>query len=411
MEQRPCGLIGGSLGHSFSPQLHGMLGDYSYRLWPLTAEELPAFLEGRQFAGLNVTIPYKQTVIPYCGELSHRARRIGSVNTLIPMPDGSLYGENTDYDGFAALADRAGIDFKGRKVVILGSGGTSRTVRTVAEDRGASQVMVVSRKGPVTYEDLKGHQDAEILVNTTPVGMYPHNGELLVDPGDFPRCAGVLDVVYNPLKTAFILRAEELGFPCAGGLLMLAAQAWRAAELFTGKAIPWEKCEAAFRQLERQRRNIVLVGMPGCGKTAVGQFLARQLGRPLVDTDQMVEQKAGRSIPEIFGEEGEEGFRRRETEAIGEAGSHTGAVIAIGGGGLLREENGRALAQNGLLVFLRRPVELLAREGRPLSTGLERLREMYQERLPIYERWAQLSVDNTGEVADTAAAIIKEWEK
>ena len=189
---------------------------------------------------------------------------------------------------------------------------------------------------------------------------------------------------------------------------MLAAQAWRAAELFTGKAIPWEKCEAAFRQLERQRRNIVLVGMPGCGKTAVGQFLARQLGRPLVDTDQMVEQKAGRSIPEIFGEEGEEGFRRRETEAIGEAGSHTGAVIAIGGGGLLREENGRALAQNGLLVFLRRPVELLAREGRPLSTGLERLREMYQERLPVYERWAQLSVDNTGEVADTAAAIIKE---
>lgn len=249
-------------------------------------------------------------------------------------------------------------------------------------------------------------------MNTTPVGMYPHNGELLVDPGDFPRCAGVLDVVYNPLKTAFILRAEELGLPCAGGLLMLAAQAWRAAELFTGKAIPWEKCEAAFRQLERQRRNIVLVGMPGCGKTAVGQFLGPGSWAVLwwIPTRWWNRRRGAPSL-RFSARKGRKASRRRETEAIGEAGSHTGAVIAIGGGGLLREENGRALAQNGLLVFLRRPVELLAREGRPLSTGLERLREMYQERLPIYERWAQLSVDNTGEVADTAAAIIKEWEK
>lgn len=401
------GLIGNPLGHSFSPQLHRALGGYDYALWPLTEPQLEPFLIKREFSAVNVTIPYKKAVIPYCAALTEEAQQIGSVNCLRKEPDGTLLGHNTDLYGLLYLTRRAGVQLKGKKVAILGSGGTSLTAQAAARKEGAREVLVVSRRGELTYERLlKEHRDTEVLINTTPVGMFPHEGAYAVDPSLFPHLEGALDAVYNPLRTAFTQKVEDMGLPCSGGLPMLAAQAWAAARFFTGEDIPEEKLEKALKELELSLTNLILCGMPGSGKSSLGALCAQQLGRTFVDLDTEIEKAAGCSIPEIFQKEGEEGFRRRETEALRHFSREKGLVLATGGGTVLREENQGLLRQNGLRVWVRRPLENLPTEGRPLSQGgLAKLQAMYQAREPLYRKVSQAILENTGTLQEGAEKL------
>lgn len=401
------GLIGERLGHSHSPKIHGLLADYDYQLRELSPEELPAFLEARDFRGLNVTIPYKKTVLPWCDALGEGARRIGCVNTLVRRPDGTLFGDNTDYYGFCTTLCRGGVDPKGRCCLVLGSGGTSLTATKALEDLGAASVERVSRSGPLNYENVYDHTEAEIIVNTTPVGMFPNNGSAAVDLSRFPHLKGVADVVYNPLKTAFLLQAEALGIPHAGGLPMLVAQAKRAAELFTVAEISNEKMEAVLRQVKADVTNLVLIGMPGSGKSTLGRLAAELLDRPFLDADTLIAETAGMSIPEIFEKEGEAGFRKRETEALAELGKRSGVVIATGGGAVLRPENLPLLRQNGWICRLRRPVEELPLEGRPLSASPQRLKEMEAEREPYYAAAADWELSNVGKPEELAKELAK----
>lgn len=398
------GLIGEKLGHSFSPAIHRRLGDYEYRLYELRPEELGTFLQQGEFDGLNVTIPYKKAVIPYCRSLTPQARDIGSVNTLIRQPDGSLLGHNTDYDGFSYLLRSAGAQVRGRKALVLGTGGASLTVRAVLRDLGAGEIVSVSRTGPDNYQNLDRHADARLIVNATPVGMYPNTGVSPVDLSLFPRLEGVFDLIYNPARTQLLLDAERRGLLWANGLGMLTAQAKAAAEYFLGKHIPDGRVEEITREIQRQTCSVMLIGMPGCGKTTVGRELARQLGRELVDTDALVEKQAGCTIPELFAREGEEAFRRLEHQVLTQVGKQSGLVVATGGGVVTRPENRDPMRQNSTVVFLRRGLERLPVEGRPVSQarGLE---ELYRVRLPLYEGAADLTVDNNGPVEDTVSEI------
>ena len=405
------GLIGGKLGHSHSPRIHQLLKGYDYCLRELTEEELPAFLAARDFKGLNVTIPYKQAVLPYCAALGHAAQRIGCVNTIVKRADGTLFGDNTDYEGFLYTLRRRGIELKDRHVLVLGTGGTSLTVTAAAEDQGAASVTRVSRRGEVNYENIYDLQETEIIVNTTPAGMYPNNGKALVELSRFSRLRGVADVVYNPLITALRFQAEALGIPNAGGLPMLAAQARGAAERFTGEKISNEKLEEVCRTVAADVTNVVLIGMPGSGKTSVGKLTAKLLDRPFLDSDVVIEERAGCTIPELFEREGEEAFRKLETEVLSDLGKRSGVVIATGGGAVLRQENLPLLRQNGRIVRLRRPVELLPREGRPLSSSPERLRAMEAEREPYYSAAAEWTVDNTASPEEAAAALVAEFRR
>ena len=312
-------LIGRTLGHSYSVPIHAGFGNSDYILKNLEPEALEGFIKGKDFCGLNVTIPYKQAVMPFLDEIDDSALAIGSVNTVVNK-NGRLYGYNTDIDGMRLLAKKAGIALSGKKVLVLGSGGTSLTARALAKSEGAKEILVVSRSGEVNYDNVYDESDAEIIINTTPVGMFPNNGKAAVDLSRFPKLTGVLDAVYNPLKTELILEAESLGIPAAGGLFMLVAQAKRAEELFFDKVIADEENERVYRTLMQSFRNIVLIGMPGCGKTTVGKALAKKLGREFVDIDALIEKNAKKSIPEIFANDGEEVFRRFETEAAIEAG-------------------------------------------------------------------------------------------
>ena len=314
-----CGLLGETLGHSYSPMIHHELGEYDYRLFEVSKEDLDAFLCSDRWDGLNVTIPYKKAVVPYCAELSEAAERLQSVNTLVRRPDGTLYGDNTDLFGFLYMVRSSGIDPAGKKALVLGSGGASVTVKAALEQLGAD-VTVISRSGPDDYDHLDRHADAQIIANTTPVGMYPHNGAAAVDLRRFPRCEGVLDIVYNPARTALLLQAEELGIPHAGGLSMLVAQAKRSSEQFTGTVIGDEALERVERIVNQRLRNIILIGMPGSGKSAVAAALGKALGREVVEADELISQRAGMSIPEIFARSGEETFRKLETEVLAEQG-------------------------------------------------------------------------------------------
>ena len=400
------GLIGERLSHSHSPRIHGLLADYDYQLREISPEDLPSFLEARDFRGLNVTIPYKKTVLPWCDALGEGARRIGCVNTLVRRADGSLFGDNTDYYGFCTTLRRGGVDPKGRRCLVLGSGGTSLTASKALEDLGAASVDRVSRSGSLSYDNVYDRADAEIIVNTTPVGMFPNNGNAALDLSRFPNLKGVADVVYNPLKTAFLLQAEALGAPHAGGLPMLVAQAKRAAELFTGETISEEKMEAVLRKVQADVTNLILIGMPGSGKSTLGRLAAKQLGRPFLDADCLIAEKAGMSIPEIFEKEGEAGFRLRETEVLAELGKRSGVVIATGGGAVLRKENLPLLRQNGWICRLRRPVEELPLSGRPLSSSPQRLREMEVEREPYYAAAADWTLFNSGKPEELSERMI-----
>ena len=404
MERARYGLVGQTLGHSFSPQLHRELSGMDYALFELRPEQLEGFLRAGAFDGVNVTIPYKKAAMAYCDRLTGQARRIGSVNTILRRPDGTLVGHNTDYDGVLYLLRSAGAQVEGKKALVLGSGGASLAVRAALSDLGAGAVVTISRSGADHYGNLERHRDAAVIVNATPVGMYPDNEGCPLSLDGFPVLEGVFDLIYNPGRTQLLLQAGRRGLIRAGGLGMLAAQAW-AAERFWGIEVPERQLELAARRLEGRSRNILLIGMPGCGKSAVGQQLARRLGRPLADLDHLAEQQAGRTIPQIFQQQGEEAFRRLEHQVLLQQARRSGIVIAAGGGVVTRPENLDPMRWNSTVVFLRRDLARLPRDGRPLSQreGVERL---YRQRLPLYQAAADLTVDNTG-VEATAEEIIR----
>ena len=405
------GLIGEKLGHSFSREIHQRLGGYDYRLQELTPAQLPAFLEKRDFRGVNVTIPYKQTVIPLLDEVDPKAAAIGAVNTIVNRR-GRLYGYNTDYDGMAALARHAGLMLKNKNVLILGTGGTSRTAMTVAADLGAAEIRRVSRTGrgdAITYEQA-ADLPVQVLINTTPCGMYPGCDGQPMDLSRFGWLEGVLDAVYNPLRTRLVLQARDNGARGQGGLYMLVAQAAAACRLFLDRPLPDGALDSVYRAIHGQKQNIVLTGMPGSGKSTVGRVLARQLGRELVDTDTEIIRLAKKPIPEIFAQRGERGFRDLESQVIQEVSRRTGLVIATGGGAILREENVRRLRQNGRIYFLDRPAEdILPTDDRPLARDMEAVRQRYAERYPRYTSTADAAVPVRGSAEDVAAAIREEF--
>lgn len=405
------GLIGEKLGHSFSREIHQRLGGYDYRLQELTPAQLPAFLEKRDFRGVNVTIPYKQTVIPLLDEVDPKAAAIGAVNTIVNRR-GRLYGYNTDYDGMAALARHAGLTLKNKNVLILGTGGTSRTAMTVAADLGAAEIRRVSRTGrgdAITYEQA-ADLPVQVLINTTPCGMYPGCDGQPMDLSRFGWLEGVLDAVYNPLRTRLVLQARDNGARGQGGLYMLVAQAAAACRLFLDRPLPDGALDSVYRAIHGQKQNIVLTGMPGSGKSTVGRVLARQLDRELVDTDTEIIRLAKKPIPEIFAQRGERGFRDLESQVIQEVSRRTGLVIATGGGAILREENVRRLRQNGRIYFLDRPAEdILPTDDRPLARDMEAVRQRYAERYPRYTSTADAAVPVRGSAEDVAAAIREEF--
>lgn len=400
------GLIGEKLGHSYSQMIHARLADYRYELKEVAPERLDAFIEARNFRGLNVTIPYKQAVMKHCAELSPEAMEVGSVNTLIVRPDGSLFGHNTDIDGFIYMLRRGEIDPAGAKAVILGSGGTSLTARAALTRLGTREIVTVSRKGPVDYAALYAeHADAEILVNATPVGMYPKNGASPVELDRLPGVRGVADVIYNPEKTALILAAQAKGIPAVSGLSMLVAQAREAAELFAGHAIPAGRVEDIVSEIGAQTLNLILIGMPGCGKSTLGQAVAAALQREFVDCDAEIVRRAGKSIPEIFAQDGEGAFRALESSVLADVCRGHGLVISTGGGAVLRAENRDAMRQNGRVCLIRRALALLPRDGRPLSASEDAVARLWEARRAAYETAADFPVENDGTVEEAAEKI------
>ncbi len=400
-----CGLLGGKLGHSFSPQIHGALADYRYTLWEKSPEELDDFLKNGDFTGLNVTIPYKKDVMPYCAELSEQAKKVGAVNTIVRRRDGTLLGHNTDYFGFAYLLKQSGIAVAGKKCLVLGTGGASVTVQAVLREQGA-KVVVLSRSGPENYDHLERHADAALIVNATPVGMYPNTGVSPIKLIFFPNLEGVLDLIYNPARTQFLLDAEKLGVPGWNGLSMLVAQAKESAEWFTEKTIPDERIEEIYTRLRRETENLVIIGMPGSGKTTVGRLLAQATGKIFVDVDEEIIRTAGMSISEIFAASGEAGFREIETSVLCKLGKGSGQVIATGGGCVTRPENYSLLHQNGRILRLRRDIGKLPKDGRPLSLTND-LSEMAAEREPLYAAFADLTFDNNDALEHTLETILE----
>lgn len=405
---KACGLLGRKLGHSYSPKLHARLADYDYRLFEVEPWAVAAFLQDGEFHGLNVTIPYKETVLPLCQALSPRAAQIGSVNTILRRLDGTLWGDNTDAEGFEWMLRRSGIAVAGCKVLVLGDGGAARAVRYVLAQQGAASVVTVSRRGPDHYGNLHRHGDAQVIVNTTPLGMYPDTGAAAVSLTAFPRCHGVLDLIYNPARTALLLEAARLGIKNSGGLPMLVGQARAAATIFGGIEVPVQRAEQVLAAAARDSENLILVGMPGCGKTTIGRALAQISGRDFVDADREIAAAAGCDIPTIFQKEGESGFRARETTMLRTLGSRSGCILATGGGCVTREENEDALRQNGRVVFLTYPIEKLAREGRPLSEGAD-LTHMYEDRAPLYRRFADFTAENQAAPQAVAEGIWREF--
>lgn len=399
-----CGLLGEKLGHSYSPQIHSFLADYAYDLYEKSPHELGNFLKNGSFTGLNVTIPYKKEVIAFCDRLSDRARQLGAVNTILRKSDGTLIGHNTDYFGFLSMVNRSGLSVSGKKVLVLGSGGASVTAVAVLQELGA-KVVIISRTGTDNYENLGKHADAAVIVNTTPVGMYPNTGNSPVDLNLFPKLEGVLDLIYNPARTKLLMDAENRGLVAENGLWMLVAQAKESAQWFTGRNIPDAVIETIYRKLRQQMENIILIGMPGSGKSTIGKLLAVKLGKTFVDADAVITETAKMTIPEIFHSSGEEVFRKHETDVLRKLGQKSGLVIATGGGCVTREENYSYLHQNGRIIWLQRDIASLPTDGRPLSMGAD-LVNMFNMRKPMYERFADITADNNADPEDTVRKIL-----
>lgn len=405
------GLIGEKLPHSFSKEIHEKLAGYDYRLKELIPAQLPDFLEKQDFRGVNVTIPYKQAVIPYLDEIDPKAAAIGAVNTIVNR-EGRLYGYNTDYDGMVALIRHAGLSLEGKTVLILGTGGTSKTAMAVAKDLGAASVQRVSRtakEGAISYEEAQG-LPVQILINTTPAGMYPEPDGQPMDLSRFGWLEGVLDAVYNPLRTRLVLQARDNGARGQSGLYMLVAQAAAACELFLGEALPQGTLGRVYRTIHGEKQNIVLTGMPGSGKSTAGRVLAQQMGREFVDTDTEIIRLAKKPIADIFAQKGESAFRDLESQVIRQLSQRTGLVIATGGGAILRAENVRRLRQNGRIYFLDRPLEdIQPSDDRPLSRDREALEKRYAERYPRYAAAADTRIPVRGSAETVAQAIREEF--
>ena len=406
----PFGLIGNPLGHSISPQIHAALGNPDYSLYPREPEQLPGFLAEPYLRGLNVTIPYKQTVIPFCAALDPLAEAIGSVNTLVRQSDGSWKGYNTDAFGLRCMMRAAGLSFAGEDVLVLGNGGVSQTIQAVAKLDGCRSLTVLDLKGTAyTYGDLpQFYETATLIVNATPVGMYPHAGKALADLSKFPHLRGVADVIYNPARTALLLQARALGIPYAGGLTMLVAQAKQADEYFRQRTVSDAVIAVIGSKMQQDAENIVLIGMPGSGKTVIGEALGRLTGRRVIDTDAEIVKAAGRPIPQIFAEDGEDVFRQLETEAVTKAGAERGVILVTGGGAVTRAVNADPLRSNGRIYQICRPVGELSREGRPLSLGAD-LVKMAEQRMPLYRAFADCDIQNDRTPEDAAAAIWRDF--
>ena len=396
------GLLGEKLGHSYSPAIHAAFGDYSYPLFEKTAEELPRFFAEAPFDGINVTIPYKKAVVPFMDELSETAAALGSVNTVIKRPDGTLYGDNTDVYGFTETVCVSGLSVSGKKTLVLGSGGASAAVQYALKNLGA-QVVVISRTGENNYENLFLHADARFIVNATPVGMFPRNDETPLSLSGFPELEGVFDLVYNPARTMLLQEAASLGIPAFNGLRMLVSQAAKSSESFTGVPVPQDLVETVIRQLSKQMENVVLIGMPGAGKTVIARALAGLTGRPVFDSDEEVTKKTGKTPAMLIEQEGEAAFRTIETEVLQELAKKSGAILSTGGGVVTRPENEAILKRNGKVVWIRRALSELPREGRPLSQG--DLKALYAVREPMYRKFADFTVENDGRPEDTAKRI------
>ena len=404
------GCIGERLGHSFSAQIHPKFFDYKYELCEVSRENIDAFMKAKDFKGINVTIPYKQTVIKYLDEIDFAAKEIGAVNTIVNK-NGKLSGYNTDFYGLKALIER-NVDLKGKKVLILGSGGTSKTAEYVCKALGCKQVFRLSRsegEGVITYETAyETHADCDVIINTTPVGMYPDINKSVIDLSKFKRLSCVIDAVYNPLCSKLVLEAKARGIRAEGGLYMLVCQAARAAELFMDAHVAEDKIQKVFCDIYKAKQNIVLIGMPTSGKTSVGAVLSKALSRECFDSDSLIEQLENTDIPTIFKTKGEPYFRNLETKAVAQLSAFSGVIIATGGGVILNKENIELLRANGRIYFLDRPLEsLLAANDRPLSSNKADLEKRYNERYNLYNAYADVKVAADGTVQEVAQ-IIKE---
>ena len=399
-----CGLLGERLGHSYSTQIHAAIATYEYELYGVPREKAAEMIKSGEFDGLNVTIPYKELAYSLCDELDEFAKEAKSVNTVVHR-GGKICGYNTDVFGFMAMTERAGISFCDKNVLILGSGGTSKTARLAAKKLGARSISVCSRSGEINYDNVYSLSDTEIIVNTTPVGMYPKNGECPIELARFEKCEGVVDVIYNPSKTALTASAEELGIPAVTGLYMLAAQAWRAAEIFTGESLCRSLIDRAVKVVWQDMTNIVLIGMPGGGKSTVAARVGELLGRRVEDTDSIIRERFG-APSDIIKEKGEDEFRRIETAVLAELGRERGLIISTGGGIVEREENRLLMSQNGRVYLIERAIDKLDRSDRPLSFDVHAL---YERRRSRYEAFADVRIDNNSSVDAAAEAIVRNF--
>lgn len=400
------GLLGEKLGHSFSPEIHSMLGNYEYRLFEVEKNELENFIKHGEWDGINVTIPYKKEVMPYLDEISENAQKIGSVNTVVRRSDGTLFGDNTDYYGFLYTVKRSGINFSGKKVLVLGTGGASLAVKAVISDLNAREIISISRSGENNYQNIKNHADADIIVNTTPVGMYPKNLVSLVKVSDFTRLSAVFDIIYNPQKTQLVLDAEKLDIPAFSGLSMLVAQAKRASEIFFDKVIDDSVTEKILKKVSTDMKSIVLIGMPGSGKSSIGTFLAEKTGREFLDTDEEAEKIAGLSPAEIIKVQGEKSFRKIENEVVKSLCKLSGKIIATGGGVVTNEDNFDAIRQNSTVFFINRDISVLPTDNRPLSQK-NSLDDMFKIRLPLYRKFCDFEIDGNGTIEEVAQRILE----
>ncbi len=405
-----CGLIGEKLSHSFSPEIHRHLADYEYSLFELPESKVGDFLKSNSFDATNVTIPYKKTVMPFLDEISDEAMRIGSVNTITRTEKG-LRGDNTDYYGFLYTVKKSGIDFREKNILILGTGGASLTAKTVSADLLAKSITMVSRSGEINYENVYERcRDTNVIINCTPVGMYPNNGSSPIKLEKFKHCTGVMDMIYNPAKTQLLLDAQRLSIPHINGLSMLVAQAKRASELFLGERIPDSEIDRITNSIDKETRNIILIGMPGCGKSTVGAILSSLTSRPLIDTDEMVTEATGRTPSEIITQDGEAKFREIEHEQVAKASKLSGKIISTGGGVVTRDENLDPLRQHGYIFYIDRPLSLLATSDRPLSQT-NRLCDMYEKRLPLYRKFSDFQVENAKSPQECAEKIYEIFMK